>query len=155
MTDTRPPRITESPRATLTSLLKYQRESLARKLDGVSDDNARRSPVGSGTSLLWLVSHMADAELTWFCQRVAGISVELAGALTPNDSVATVLDRYCESCRRADSAISTIAFNAPAVESGGDPVTLAWVMAHMLEETARHAGHADILRELIDGSTGR
>ena len=62
--DRKPPRLEGTERQTLQALLQYQRESLARKVSGVDDDAARRSPVASGTSLLWLVKHMARAELT-------------------------------------------------------------------------------------------
>src|SRR5438105_12737797 len=72
MTDQKPPRIRGDDRETLTSLLQYQRESLVRKVAGLNDETARRSPVPSGTSLLWLVEHMAYAEETWILRRFAG-----------------------------------------------------------------------------------
>ena len=72
MADEKPPRVAGDERAILTSLLAYQRSSLVKKLDGVDDTQAAASPVGSGTSLLWLINHMADAEATWVLRRFAG-----------------------------------------------------------------------------------
>lgn len=72
MADQKPPRLSGDERATLTSLLQYQRASFVRKCSGVSDDRAAETPVGSGTSLLWLANHMADAEARWVLVRFAG-----------------------------------------------------------------------------------
>jgi len=152
--DQKPPRRAGDERATLLGLLQYQRESLVRKVDGVSEEAARWSPVPSGTSLLWLATHMAGAERTWVLERFAGLEDEGAGAPA---TVAEALALYRRTWERVDDALS----GAPSLDERcrcpgeGAPVDLRWVLAHLLEETARHAGHADILRELIDGATGR
>src|SRR5947208_8965401 len=70
--DEKPPRVTGDERAVLASLLAYQRNSLLKKLDGIDDAQAAASPVASGTSLLWLINHVADAEATWVLRRFAG-----------------------------------------------------------------------------------
>ena len=157
MPDQRPPRETGDERAVLTALLRYQRESLLRKLDGVDAAAARWSPVATGTSLLWLVKHLAQAELLWIAVRFAGLDTELPDdAVHERDTVESVSASYQAATARADELIAAAGLDDPCQRVPGDePLPLRWVVAHLLEETARHAGHADILRELIDGSTGR
>ncbi len=156
MTDRKPPRDVGDDRTTLTSLLRYQRESVARKLDGLSDADARRSPVPSGTSLLWLVKHLTRAEALWVVHRFAGQPVEVDDTLTDEDSVAGVLAGYRAMWDQVDAVVATASMDDPCAASDTAEVPdLRWVLAHLLQETARHAGHADILRELIDGATGR
>ncbi|MBO0825548.1 MAG: DUF664 domain-containing protein [Actinobacteria bacterium] len=139
------------------ALLQFQRDSLIRKVDGVDEEAARRSPVGSGTTLLWLLKHLAQAEMRWVLVRFAGLDADLPEDLVqPADTTVSVIAGY----REASAQVDAIARDAGLDElcrgaANGEPVNLRWVLAHLLEETARHAGHADILRELIDGSTGR
>ena len=156
MTDRKPPRLTGDERVTLLSLLGYQRDSFARKLSGVTEAEAAASPVPSGTSLLWLAKHMADAEVNWvlrrFLQRSEGWS-DQGHASTLGKAMA----RYRRICSQVDDVLTretTLDALCPDFD-GGPSVNLRWILAHLLEETARHAGHADILRELIDGSIGR
>jgi hypothetical protein len=155
--DQRPPRVTGGERAVLTALLQFQRESLLRKLDGVDAAAARWSPVGTGTSLLWLVKHLAQAELLWIAVRFAGLDTELPDdTVHDRDTVESVSTSYRAAAARADELIAAASLDDPCQRGPGDePLPLRWVMAHLLAETARHAGHADILRELIDGTTGR
>jgi uncharacterized damage-inducible protein DinB len=157
MPDQKPPRVDGSERETLLALLRYQRESLLRKIAGVSEEDSRRALVGSGTTLAWLVRHMARAETLWLVVRFAGEDAELPGeAVQPSDTVASVSAGYRAACAMTDAIVAGSDLGEPCRgNSGDDPVRLRWVLMHLLEETARHAGHADILRELIDGSTGR
>jgi uncharacterized damage-inducible protein DinB len=154
--DHRPPRAS-GERDVVTALLQYQRESLLRKLDGADLAAARWSPVGTGTSLLWLVKHMAHAELLWVAVRFAGLDRELPdGTVRDDDTVESAAAGYRAATAEADELIAAASLDDPCQRVPGDePLPLRWVVAHLLEETARHAGHADILRELIDGSTGR
>jgi hypothetical protein len=157
MADLKPPRLAGGEAQTLHALLQYQRESLLRKVDGVDEEHARWSPVGSGTSLLWLIRHMAAAEVTWVLHRFAGQDPPPPG---PEPADGTLLDA-AEAYRRGWPRVDAVAFAGAGLDEPcrrpdpGQPVSLRWVLMHLLEETARHAGHADILRELIDGSTGR
>ena len=158
MPDIKPPRLAGSEADTLRALLGYQRESLVRKVAGLDEAAARRSPVGSGTSLLWLVKHMARAEVTWVHYRFAGRDVVIpADQPEPGDTVEAVTAAYRQVWPLTDAA----AFGGAGLDElcrrpdADPPVSLRWVLTHLLEETARHAGHADILRELIDGRTGR
>ncbi|MEV6970738.1 DinB family protein [Hamadaea sp. NPDC051192] len=157
MADQRPPRLLVGERETLVELLQYHRESLVRKVTGVSEEAARQSPVGSGTTLLWLVKHLTATELAWFRVRFAGEDVELPSSeVRPDDTVAGALAAYQQSWTEVAPILATGDLDAECRQPGNQPsANLRWVLAHMLEETARHAGHADILRELIDGSTGR
>jgi hypothetical protein len=151
--DQKPPRIAGDDRATLLVLLQYQRESFVKKISGVGDEDARRSPVRSGTSLLWLTNHMADAEATWVLERFNG---RHAAAADHADTMGAAIDRYRAVWAEVDGVVAHTPFDQPCPDfDGGPPVNLRWIVSHLLEETARHAGHADILRELLDGSTGR
>jgi hypothetical protein len=155
--DHKPPRLARGEAETLHALLQYQRESLVRKACGLDEASARWSPVGSGTSLLWLVTHMASAEVTWVLHRFAGQRPGPDGDEPPGGTLEAAASAY----RRAWQQVDAVAFAGASLDElcrrpdPGPPVSLRWVLMHLLEETARHAGHADILRELIDGSTGR
>jgi uncharacterized damage-inducible protein DinB len=146
--DQKPPRVNADERETLLALLQYQRDSLVRKVANVDEGAARQPVVGSGTTLLWLVKHLTRAEILWVVCRFAGQDATVPDdALQPGDTVAAAISRYRAAWAQADAIALAASFD--------EPVNLRWVLMHLLEETARHAGHADILRELIDGSTGR
>ena len=157
MPDEQPPRVSGDERTVLTTLLAYQRASLLRKVDGVDDALATTSPVPSGTSLLWLVNHVADAEATWVLRRFAGQDDGHDAAFGPHEpTLAGACARYRSTCAATDLVIAQSSFDELCRAADRDPVPdLRWVVGHLLEETARHAGHADILRELLDGATGR
>jgi uncharacterized damage-inducible protein DinB len=157
MVDVKPPRSFGDEREVLMTLLQYQRESLARKVVGVDDEAARRSPVNSGTTLLWLVRHLAVAERLWIIHRFAGGQQPSLAPKASNDTVDSALAAYHQTWADVDAVIAaTASLDQVSVigDDSGRP-TLRWILAHLLEETARHAGHADILRELVDGTTGR
>ena len=158
MADQKPPRLAGDELETLQALLQYQRDSLVKKVSGVSEDGARQSPVASGTNLLWLVKHMARAESLWVLQRFAGQDPVIDDdAVGPEDTLASAVAEYRETWQRTNAVVVA----APSLDEAGRnldddvPANLRWVLMHLLEETARHAGHADVLRELIDGTTGR
>lgn len=158
MPDRKPPQLDQDESTTVLALLQYQRESLVRKVSGVDEHAARRSPVGSGTTLLWLVKHMAQAESLWVLRRFAGLDGATPDdSVTPDDTVAAAVSAYQEGWQRIDTVVRDHqSLDDPCRGLGDAPaVNLRWVLMHLLEETARHAGHADILRELIDGETGR
>ena len=106
MTDLRPPRLDSDERPTLLALLQYQRESLVRKVDGVDAEGARRAFVGSGTTLLWLMKHIAHAETLWIVQRFAGEHADLDGAVTTDDTIAAAIDAYRDTWVRVDAIVS-------------------------------------------------
>jgi len=160
MPDRRTPLRIASESETLREFLDYLRESVVLKLEGLDEASARRSMVPSGTSLLWLVKHLTGVEVAWFQYALVGRppSQRDPGQLSPADTVASVIGDY----RVTVAASNAILDEHEDVESPcarglttKEPLSLRWVLVHMVEETARHAGHADILREQIDGVTGR
>src|SRR5450631_1663285 len=86
VTDRKPPRVEADELATLQALLQYQRESLVRKIEGLTPAQASWSPGPTGTNLLWLVTHMADAEQTWMVRRFAGLATDV-GEEPPEEDV--------------------------------------------------------------------
>jgi hypothetical protein len=158
------PPLEAGERATLTAFLDAQRATLAIKCDGLTGDQLRERAVPpSGLSLLGIVRHMAEVERNWFRPLLAGD--EMAGIWAPgldweiawDVGTADVGEAFrvwraeCDHCR---DLVST----APSLDTtglrGGYRFTLRWVITHMVEEYARHNGHADLLRERIDGQTG-
>jgi len=137
----------------LCALLQYERDSFISKVEGVDEEAARRAFVPSGTSLLWLTQHVAQAEQSWVIRRFAGREVprDLAGQ---SPSLGEAIDAYRRTARLVDEIVATSDLDA-LCHDAEPPVSLRWIVAHLLEEISRHAGHADILRELIDGATGR
>jgi Protein of unknown function (DUF664) len=153
---------TGSERQVLAGYLEFYRGIVAGKLAGLTDADARKSLVPSPTTLLGLVKHLASVEREWFGQVLEqrpaaelGLPVADDGfALEPGDTIESVLADYRAACAesRARGARHELDELAPTEHLG--PVSLRWIYVHMVEETARHAGHADILREQTDGSAG-
>jgi hypothetical protein len=155
--DQKPPRFAGGERETLQALWQYHRESLVRKVTGIDDAAARRRFVDSDTTLLWLVKHSAGAEARWVLWSFAGqVDSVRDDAVDPDDTLAAAIDEYRATWASVDAVVSAADLDDQSrAISGDDVVNLRWIVTHLLEETARHAGHADILRELIDGQTGR
>jgi uncharacterized damage-inducible protein DinB len=157
MNDLKPPRLIGDERATVLALLQYQRESVVRKVAGVSEASARRQFVRTGTTLLWIVKHLSHAEILWLDVRFAGTDVENpSDVVTGDDSIGAAIEAYRSTWARTDAIVAAASLDDLTRDTGAEsPVNLRWVLMHLLEETARHAGHADIIRELIDGEAGR
>jgi len=155
--DTPPPRTGSSELEVLRGFLDYLRNSIAAKVDGAPEPQVREAGVPSGTNLLGLLNHLAYVERSMFLgEKVTNWQATFHAART--DSVADVVARYREAVQRANDVLDAGAdLGAPVPRPrGARPApSLRWALTHLIEETARHAGHADILRELIDGSTGR
>ncbi len=155
MADIDTPR-TGGPETTiLPSTLRYLRESLLRKAVGLDDETARWSPVASGTSILWLIDHMAFVESIWFVNRFLGEG-EIPPFI-PSNTLQQALENYATVGQRVDDVIDrTSDFDTmSAGDTGNEAVSMRWILTHLIGELARHAGHADIIRELIDESVGR
>jgi hypothetical protein len=157
MADIKPPRASGDDRDVLLTLLQYLRESMVRKVSGIDDAAARQSPVRSGTTLLWLIRHLAYAERVWIIHRFTGGDTPPPDPAPGTDTMDAALAAYHQTWADVDDVIAgAIGLDERSVIAyDGSHPTLRWILAHLLEETARHAGHADILRELIDGETGR
>ena len=155
MADEGPPYLVAGEFETLRALYDFQRDSFVRKVSGVSDEAAERRLLPSDTTLLWLVNHLAFVEEYWFLHCFAGQEFEAPDY--ERGPIGVSLERYALARRRVDEVLdSATDLDAQCVQVGrGEMVNLRWVLGHMLEEVARHAGHADIIRELLDGETGR
>ncbi|GHE94305.1 hypothetical protein GCM10017786_29170 [Amycolatopsis deserti] len=159
--DFRPPSLNADEQTTLVAFLDYLREAIIAKATGVPDEAARAAGVPSGTSLLRLVKHLTAVEHNWFVWAYAGEEVELwdDDALpAAADTTDSLVAEYRAMVKRCNEIVAGCAdLDRPGVRSlrETEPPSMRWVLVHMIEETARHAGHADILREQIDGSTGR
>ncbi len=139
------------------AFLDYLRASVAAKAEGVPEPQVRTAGVPSGTNLLGLVRHLTFVERFCFLgEDVRDWSATFRPA--PQDSVEAVLGGYRDAVRQANlviDACTDLALPSPRPKRGGSTPSMRWVLIHMIEETGRHAGHADILRERIDGATGR
>jgi uncharacterized damage-inducible protein DinB len=155
------PRLVGDELTTGVSFLDFQREAILRKCEGLSDDQLRWVGVPTGTNLLGLVNHLVDSEVWWFHHHVdgGGWNRDFDDGMRVAESVpvAEVMRAYRSACARSNEIIQRVgdpdALTALPVH--GQRLPLRWVLSHMTAETARHAGHADILREQIDGTTGR
>ena len=160
-TDTRPPSTDAGEKATLLAFLNYQRDSIAAKAQGISDEQGSTPGVPSGTNVLGLIRHMTGAERLWFEEVFSGGpeigETDLDMEIRPDETAESLLAAYRAAVRKSNEIIAACddLDQASVRLARGDTRTLRWTMLHMLGETARHAGHADILREQIDGSTGR
>lgn len=148
----------------LSAFLVAQRASVLAIVDGL-DTQALTTPVlPSGWTPLGLIEHLGHAERHWFQEVVAGAAEPLAwpddhAPLTTPRPPEVVFAFYADQCRRSDAVIARTPLSAPprGRHPGplGDEVTdLRGIVMHVIEETARHAGHLDIVRELLDGRTG-
>ncbi|MFK8907534.1 DinB family protein [Streptomyces sp. YS-3] len=155
--DTPPPRTGSGEIEVLRGFLDYLRTSVAAKADGAPEPQVRTAAVPSGTNLLGLLNHLTYVERSMFLGEDITDWPSTFRA-PPAESAADVVTRYRETVERANDVLDGCADpGAPVPRSvpGRPGPSLRWALTHMIEETGRHAGHADILRELIDGSTGR
>ncbi|MEV0733148.1 DinB family protein [Polymorphospora sp. NPDC050346] len=155
--DTGPPWTGGGEKATLQGFLDYLRKSIADKVAGAPEPQVRTGGVPSGTSLLGLLKHLTFVERFYFLGEDVG---NWRATIRPSvdDTVDSVLADYRSAVERANQVIDAcpdLALPAPRPPRRGPAPSMRWVLVHMIEETGRHAGHADILREQIDGSTGR
>jgi len=143
--------------------LDRHRDVVLWKLDGLDDEQLRRPMTPSGTSLLGLVKHLAAVEYGWFCDTFGRETEPLPFdpddenadlRVEPDETTAGIVEFYGRARAAADRVISELAVDDVGTAWFGDTVSMRWVLIHMIEETARHAGHMDIVRELIDGTTG-
>lgn len=151
---------------TLTGFLDWYRAVVERKVDGLTLDEATAVRTPTGMSPLGIVKHLGWVERGWFREVFAGEDfgpIDWEGdnsaefALGPDDTVDSILAFYRAevdySRRIAAKSPSLDALSATATQFR-EHVSLRWILVHMLEETARHAGHLDLMREAIDGTTG-
>ena len=150
-TDAPPPRTGDDEADVLRGFLDYLRDSLARKVAGAPEPQAREAAVPSGTSLLGLLTHVTAVEESMFL-GVTVASWPKTFRPKAGESVDDVVSRYRDVVARANVVLDGYDDLGTRLPKGP---SVRWALTHMIEETGRHAGHADIIRELIDGSTGR
>jgi hypothetical protein len=140
------------------AVLDRLRAGVLRKLSGLSDEDARRSTVDSGTNLAGLVQHLTFVESMWFEEFVAGGKAARgvrSMRVDPSVSLRTLRADYRAACVASNAIIASVGDADTPVTGNGKTRDLRSVLLAVIEETARHAGHADIIREQIDGQTGR
>jgi Protein of unknown function (DUF664) len=162
------------PKADLQRYLRVEREAIRWKLDGLSEYDVRRPMTPTGTNLLGLVKHLANVEIGYFgdtfgrpfdgplpwVEGPEGDEPEDNADMwaTAEESREQIVGLYVAACTHADATIETLDLDALGRVPWWPPeraeVTLHKVLVHMMAETSRHAGHADIVRELIDGAAG-
>lgn len=148
----------------LEAFVDYYRGVITGKLRGLSEAQARRRLVPSLTTLIGLVKHMAAVERNWFQHRLAEIPREQIPAnstgddaswvVGPGETIADVIAEYEAACAESRQYAEWYALDHSVPHNRLGRVSLRWIYVHMIEELARHAGHADILREQLDGATG-
>jgi uncharacterized damage-inducible protein DinB len=158
------------PKSVLHRYLKQARETMLWKLEGLSEYDVRRPMVPTGTNLLGLIKHLASVELGYFGETFGRRSDEklpwLDDGAEPNadlwaaadESREEIVGLYHRAWAHSDATIDSLALDAighvPWWPDDRSEVTLHRILVHMIAETHRHAGHADIVRELIDGAAG-
>jgi uncharacterized damage-inducible protein DinB len=152
-------------------MLDFYRETAVWKCSGMSDEDLRKVIVPSGWSMLGMLNHLAYVEQNWFQVVFAGEpeanfpvpwtdeDPDADFRVGPDQSTASVLDFYEECCERSreitkNASLDDITATWPEDRPPERRPNLRWILVHLIEETARHAGHMDVARELIDGSTG-
>jgi hypothetical protein len=161
-----PPQVADE-RTSLAAYLDLHRDTLALKCAGLTDAELRtRAVPPSILSLLGLVRHMTEVERGWFANRIAHRNLPPVYYSEPDNpdgdfldldsaDVATVFAAWREACAESRDIVARAeSLEVLGKRGDGSDVSLRWIMMHMLEEYARHNGHADLLRERIDGATG-
>ena len=152
-------------REQLNAWLDFHRATLLTKLEGLDDEQLRRPMVPSNVSLLGLVKHLTAVEHGWFATGFAQTGEphmfsteedpDADFRIEPDDTTDGIIEGYLRVCARSrDIAGAAASLDETFERPGRGEISLRWVLLHMIEETARHNGHADIMRELIDGVTG-
>jgi hypothetical protein len=156
--------IQQPARAQFEAFLDEHRRALTGCLDGLTEEQARRSLVSSRTTLLGLVKHATFVERVWFDEAVTCRSrAEIGIPATPDesfvlgdgDTVATVQQSHRDACAASRRATASLGLDDVVRGNRRGPLPLRWVYLHVLRELAQHCGHADILREqILDGERG-
>ena len=163
-----PPLTTGDEKSLLHAHLQLHRDALLWKLEGLSEADQRRPMTGTGTNLLGLVKHLTGVEGAYFCDAFGKPRPPLAwesdedvamGQFSdmyakPDETADQLVASYRAATAAADRAIDELDLDATGKHHLGITVSLRWMLFTVLLDTARHAGHADIVRELIDGTAG-
>jgi hypothetical protein len=159
------PPMTGDERTQLTTFLDYQRATVVSKCAGLTQEQARRVHVPSElTTIAGLLGHLALNENYWFSVVLDGqvdtweerlkADPDAEFRIAPGVTVPSLVDEYLAECERSRQIVAKLDLDAEVPFRGDRRVNVRWVVTHMVEETARHLGHLDLLRELTDGATG-
>jgi len=154
--DVRWPQASTDERETLLGFLVHLRNAILRKLDGLSDQQARWTPDGKLICLLGIVNHLTHVEWRWINGAMCGEEVsrhEEEFHPEPALTLDMALDAYRARARSTDEYVRSTPLTQ--LSTWDDGKNLRWVLLHLVTETARHAGHADATRELLDGVRGQ
>ena len=150
------PQGTDDERELLLRWLAFLRGAVLRKAEGISDDEARWTPPGALIPLVGIVNHLTRVEWRWIDGGMRGEQTsrsEEEFRPGPELTITAAVDAYRERAKATDEAVREMPSLAePCRRREG--TDLRWVLLHLINETARHAGHADAVRELLDGTTG-
>jgi uncharacterized damage-inducible protein DinB len=141
-------------RELLLSWLAFLRGAVIRKAEGLTDDAARWTPDGRLISVLGVVNHLTNVEWRWIDGGILGREVGKTDEYRPGADVTVeaALAAYRERASATDATVRSLPLDSPC--AWGNDTDLRWVLLHLINETARHAGHADATRELLDGTVG-
>jgi hypothetical protein len=155
------PRVDTGELDTALAFLDFVRSCVLKKAAGLTEEQLRRVVVPSGTSILGLIQHLAVGERFWFGYQFAGIGedadFDFDMTVPAERTAAEVIADFRAAIEESNELIRRIGDPEArvVVPVDGEYLSLRWVIAHATGEATRHAGHADIIRELIDGATGR
>ncbi|KRF14056.1 mini-circle protein [Nocardioides sp. Soil797] len=151
-------------RAMLLNMLDLNRESLIECVEGLSESEARQRLVPSLTTPLGLLKHVAAAERSWFQRRVAGLPEsewdgygfgdDASFTVTDDDTVESAVSALRQAAERGREIADPLDLGFTIEHDAFGELSLRWIYLHMIREIARHAGHADILREQILAARG-
>ena len=142
----------------LVDVLDEHRAAVLRKVAGLSEVDARRSTVPSGTNLAGLLQHLTFVESKWFAghrRQAGGSRGERSMAVASEVPLRDLRAAYKAECAHSNEVIAALGDADAPITHNGKQRNLRWVILAVLGEIARHAGHADIIREQVDGRTGR
>ncbi|GAA3079298.1 DinB family protein [Kribbella aluminosa] len=147
-------------RDALAQQLDFHRATLLTKLDGLDDETLRRPMTASGLSLLGLVKHLAATEHGWFLKIYGGVAepdlfeTDEEFRVEPGETADVLVGQYVRISERCRAVVAAGELDDVVTTPWGAEVNLRAILIHLVQETARHNGHADIIRESIDGATG-
>ena len=149
------PAVDPDEREQLLRWLRFLRGAVIRNVADVSDDDGRWTPDGKLISLLGVINHLTNVEWRWIDGHMLGNEVSKSPdeyRPGPELTVAAAVAAYRARATATDDAVRSMPLTEPS--HGREGYDLRWVVLHLIHETARHAGHADATRELLDGTTG-
>jgi uncharacterized damage-inducible protein DinB len=144
---------------------RFLRETLIWKCTGLTEEQLRWSPVPSGTSLLGLLKHSVFVERGWISRYIGGLDVDPGWTrddpdadwrIEPGETFESIRALYHAEAARSGEVLQGVSWDDVPPDPTGRNRTLSvgWILTHMVEEVGRHCGHADLIRELVDGQTG-